>query len=235
MKGTFYEVVFDSLKGKIISGEYPEGSLLPAEPELQKMYNVSRTTVRKAVEMLTREGLVSPKRGIGTVILKFKITQSLNMITSLTETMRGKGYNVSLRSLDIEIAPKDEELASLFELADDDEIVKVTRVMCISGEPFALIYNYLPHSIVPDIENKKNKITSFYKFLRDEYFLEAEMAQDSITAIAAGRTEAKALDISKGEALLHLERKCIYDGRCFCYDVVSILHDKFEYTTTVYA
>ena len=49
-----YKQVYDALLEKIEKKEYPTGSLLPAEPELEKMFQVSRTTVRKAVELLSR-------------------------------------------------------------------------------------------------------------------------------------------------------------------------------------
>ena len=49
---------------------YPIGSLLPAEPELEKIYGVSRTTVRRAIAQLAEEGYVKVKQGHGTIVLK---------------------------------------------------------------------------------------------------------------------------------------------------------------------
>lgn len=51
-----YLVVYETLKGRIIDEQYPVDSLLPPEPVLEKLFGVSRTTVRRAVEMLSREG-----------------------------------------------------------------------------------------------------------------------------------------------------------------------------------
>lgn len=64
-----YQKVFESLKQQIISGEYPPGSLLPSEREIGEIYQVDRTTVRKAFQFLVDEKLVEKHVGKGTVVI----------------------------------------------------------------------------------------------------------------------------------------------------------------------
>ena len=85
-----YDIVYRDLKKKIITGKYPVKSLLPSEPQLCAMFNVSRTTIRKAVDILQQEGYVSPQRGIGTVVLSNRATQDLNKLSSMTQTLTEK-------------------------------------------------------------------------------------------------------------------------------------------------
>src|SRR5688572_9351575 len=65
---TRYALLAESLLGKINSGDYPVGELLPTESELCKQFGVSRTTVREALRHLNDMGLLSRRAGVGTLI-----------------------------------------------------------------------------------------------------------------------------------------------------------------------
>ena len=87
-----YKEVYSKLKEELKEGIYPAGSLLPTESELEKIFHVSRTTIRKAISILSLEGYVKTKQGYGTEVLNIFTVQKLNQITSITETLRQKGY-----------------------------------------------------------------------------------------------------------------------------------------------
>ncbi|MFI6457715.1 FadR/GntR family transcriptional regulator [Streptosporangium amethystogenes] len=57
------EMVADAIRTRIISGELPEGSLLPRQEEMMRELNVSRPSYREALRILEAEGLVSVRRG----------------------------------------------------------------------------------------------------------------------------------------------------------------------------
>ena len=65
-----YQRVYKQILQALKDNTYPIGSLLPAEPELEKIYGVSRTTVRRAIAQLAEEGYVKVKQGHGTIVLK---------------------------------------------------------------------------------------------------------------------------------------------------------------------
>ncbi|EUJ26529.1 GntR family transcriptional regulator, partial [Listeria grayi] len=67
-----YVTVYNHLKQDIISGKYPVGSLFPAEPDLQKHYNVSRITIRHSLQLLVDEGYIKRIHGVGTIVLSQK-------------------------------------------------------------------------------------------------------------------------------------------------------------------
>ncbi len=62
--------VRERLLDDIASGTYPVGSKLPAEPELQEMFGVGRSTVREAVRILSHEGLLDVRPGNGTFVIE---------------------------------------------------------------------------------------------------------------------------------------------------------------------
>lgn len=67
-----YLAIYEELQQQIINGDYLVGDLMPAEPDLQKRYNVSRITVRHAVQLLVDEGYVERIHGVGTIVLSQK-------------------------------------------------------------------------------------------------------------------------------------------------------------------
>ena len=97
-----YQRVYNALKARILEGDYGVGELLPSEPELERQFGVSRTTVRKAVENLSREGFVLAQQGRGTVVLDFSTRQNLNEVTSISETLERKGFTVVPKSMYID-------------------------------------------------------------------------------------------------------------------------------------
>ena len=72
-----YIKIYDKLKSAIKGGTYPPGSFLPTEQELETLYQVSRTTIRKAVKLLSDEGARAVARWSWTSALLRIITRSL--------------------------------------------------------------------------------------------------------------------------------------------------------------
>ncbi|WP_083511846.1 GntR family transcriptional regulator [Alicyclobacillus acidiphilus] len=68
-RDVLYEKVFNDLKSRILSGEYLPGDMIPTEQELMSQFGVSRMTTNRALQMLTNEGLVARKAGVGTFVL----------------------------------------------------------------------------------------------------------------------------------------------------------------------
>jgi len=98
-----YMKVYSKLKGMIFDDTYPKGTLMPTEPELCDMFQVSRTTIRKAMELLEQGGFVNIQQGRGTQVLDYKTTQKLNIVSSFTETLESKGYTVHSKSMHIDM------------------------------------------------------------------------------------------------------------------------------------
>ena len=88
-----YKQMYTSLKKDIKEGKYKPGTFLPTESEMETAYHVSRTTVRKAIGLLTNEGYLSVTQGRGTQVQDISTSQRLNKITSFTETLVWLLYN----------------------------------------------------------------------------------------------------------------------------------------------
>jgi len=224
-----YLRVYDLVKGRIETGEFEVGHYLPPEPELERIFNVSRTTVRKAVEMLAKEGFVYIKQGKGTQVLDFRATQHLQYITSFSETLREKGLTVKHTQLRVVRAVPPESIAEQLKVGTDSEVLRVSRVTYASGKPIALIANYLLPELFPGIEKRIAGMSSLYSFLESEYDVRIDAATDYITARGASEEEASQLHIAVGQPLLVVRRVTHSGGRPIEVAVLRIDADRYEY------
>ena len=65
-----YQQVANDLHEAIVNDVYHVGARVPTETELSRLYDVSRITIRKAIEMLVEEGLLAKRQGKGTFVLE---------------------------------------------------------------------------------------------------------------------------------------------------------------------
>lgn len=221
-------VVHDSIKMKIKDGTYPVSEFLPTEPELEKLYNVSRTTIRTAMELLKEEGLVEIRQGRGTIVLDSRATQSLNKVTSVTECLRKKGFDVRTKSMYIDIIYATEKLGKGLNQPLGTPIARIQRIQLINEKPICIIKDYIPYALVPNIEQFTNKFNGLYKFLEEQYHLEIESAADKIFAKSADFAESEMLAVPPGTALLCIQRICYRDDKPIFSDDICILGDQYE-------
>ena len=99
-KSPLYERVESVLASDIADGSFPPETQLPPEEGLIERFEISRTTVRKAVQNLVERGLVEVRRGKGTFVTQPKITQELTELTGFVEDMLALGRTPTARLLD---------------------------------------------------------------------------------------------------------------------------------------
>ena len=129
-----YVKVYSRLKNEINKGTYPVGGFLPKECELEKIYQVSRTTVRNAVKILVQEGLVEVRQGSGTRVLNHKAIQNYNKVTSVTESLMKKGYRVTTSDMMIDIISADKQLADELEIPEGTSVARIQRLQLADEE-----------------------------------------------------------------------------------------------------
>lgn len=225
-----YRKVYTLLKQDIKEGIYPPGNLLPTESELEQRFAVSRTTIRKAIEQLHSEGFVRKTQGKGTEVLDTSTTQRLNHLTSITETLISKGYDVQTRGMSIELITPPEHIANELQLSAGQQVYWVQRVQYADNTPIALMNNYLRASKVPGLEQYSNTFNSLYTFLEQHYHLILLNAWERLSAVAANFTESQILQVPLGAPLLCSKRLTSTEQGPFEYSVTKLVADKYEYS-----
>ncbi|WP_046227879.1 GntR family transcriptional regulator [Paenibacillus dauci] len=225
-----YRKVYTQLKQDIKEGHYAPGTLLPTESELEQRFSVSRTTIRKAVELLGNEGFLKKTQGKGTEILDTSTTQRLNHLTSITETLTSKGYKVTTRGMSIEWITPPEHVADALMLPPGSKVYLVQRVQYADDRPIALMNNYLRANYVPGLEQHVNRFNSLYTFLEQTYHIILLHAWERLSAVAADFTESQILQIPLGSPLLCSKRISHIEQGPFEYSIIKLVADKYEYS-----
>lgn len=197
--------LYIQLKNKLekdIIKNYNPKDLIPTELQIEKEYEVSRITVRKAIELLERENILERKQGKGTFVKEQKILYDANAIGSLTQRLSKENHKLTTKSIEFVIIKEDHYVKELLQC---DTLLCIKRLRELNNKPFALMHNYLDINKVPDLEKKFN-IESLYTFLKDEYSIEFYNAEETVEAKDASKEEAKKLDIKKNASLLSLHR-----------------------------
>ncbi len=224
-----YIKVHNEIKDLIAGGAYPVGTLLPPEPELEKQFGVSRTTIRRAVELLARAGCVEVKQGRGTMVLDYNINQNISGITSISQTLLKKGYDVKPRKIHMEHITAEKTVANALDIKEGRALIRLQRVQLADEVPIAIMENYINPDMVEGIERYDNNFTSLYKLLEDEYEYKLDGSIDKITAKVADFTESEMLQIPLGAALILMRRVTFFKGIPMTYDHLRIRADKYQF------
>lgn len=185
-------------------GAIKPGDALPSERDLAARVDMSRVTVRKAVQHLVRDGILVQRHGSGTYVAQHpnRVEQSLSQLTSFAEDMARRGMAVKSVWLDRGLyLPSPEETVALG-LGSGDSVARVARLRISGDMPLAIERASLSATILPDPETIG---TSLYAHL-DKSGHRPVRAIQRIRAVSLGHEDAALLQVSPGVASLHIER-----------------------------
>ena len=210
--GPRYVQLRQRLTDGVEQGILKAGSSLPPEREIATITDLSRVTVRKAIQSLAGDGIIVQKQGSGSFVASAapRIEQSLSRLTSFTEDMSRRGMVSTSRWLERGVfMPSPDEVLTLA-LSPDDSVSRIARLRTANDKPMAIERASLPTDILP---NPILVETSLYALL-DLAGLRPVRALQKISAINLGADDATLLDVDIGDAGLRIERvSFLADGR----------------------
>jgi GntR family transcriptional regulator len=205
-KSPLYEQIYQLLRTKISEGQLRPGDLLPSEAELVEQYQVSRATVRQALDELVSDGLIQRKQGRGTFVSPHNVEQGLVRIVSFTEDMQRRGLEPGTKLRSAELLPATDALARHLEIPVGEPLARIERLRLADGEPMSIEMSYLVHRYCPGILEQDYTTQSLRKMLEDRYGIRFSSARQSIRAITTTKDIAEALSVKNSGALLYIER-----------------------------
>lgn len=189
----------------------PPGERLPSEPVLAKQLGVSRATLRDAMRSFETQGLIRRRQGSGTYVVKVQALDSgLEVLESLETIAKRQGLSISVTNLSVDLCPADTAIAARLGISESSPLICVRRVICAEERPVAYLVDTLPEQVF-HLENLPN---DFHGSVLDLLLARGDALKTSranISAIGATAEVAKALQIQRGDVLLHLESD-LFDG-----------------------
>ena len=168
MSEAIYVTVQADLKQKIYQGEFPNLKL-PDERSLAEQYGVSRSSIKRALNVLVQQGVIFKKRGSGTFVnpLYLKnnaIFQHEGSNLGVTDSFRVDGQAPSIELLDFQVVAATPEQQQALFLNDGDFVYEIKRLRRLAGEPFMIERGYVPIAVVPGL-NREIVSGSVYEYI----------------------------------------------------------------------
>lgn len=202
----YYAQVKDALQARIREGEWQAGHQLPGEPELCRIFNVSRTVIRQALNELLHEGLIVRAKGRGTFVAEPKIKGSLvQRLTGFHEDMVSQGYVPVTQTLRQESVPANPKVSSYLEIPPGTLVIEIERLRFVQDEPVVLVTTYIPQSLCPDLLDADLSRQSLYAFMEARCGVTIARGRRFIEAVPANPREARLLKIKRGAPLILLD------------------------------
>nr|WP_321443720.1 GntR family transcriptional regulator [uncultured Cohaesibacter sp.] len=202
--GPLYVLLSRRIEQAIAMGLLLPDHSLPAEREIADLTDLSRVTVRKAIQELVKKGAVEQRHGSGSFVRQQpgKMEQSLSHLTSFTEDMMARGFETSSIWLEREVRrPSPDEMFTLG-LSGGVSVACLNRLREANGQPMALECAVLPVDILSD----PSKVTTSLYDQLDRDGNRPVRAVQKISAVNLGPPEAELLGVTVGMAGLSIRR-----------------------------
>ncbi len=224
-----YQEIFNQLQDAIVAQTYPAGSLLPTEKQLQEDYQVSRDTIRKALQMLTEHGLIQKIQGRGSQVIEQELVNfPISGLTSYQELSQSMHLDSRTRVLNLETILVDEKLSQRTGFEAGQEVWRVLRTRTIDGHVAVLDLDFLLVAIVQDL-SKEAAASSIYAYLEGEKGLDIAYAQKEITVQPTSEWDRKMMKHKDEYVVLVKSRVYLGDTRQFQYTESRHKIDKFKF------
>jgi GntR family transcriptional regulator len=197
-----YLQLADLIRLQVKDGAVQVGDALPSERELADTIGISRVTVRKALDVVLREGLLSRRHGSGTYVAP-RIEQPAALLAGFSADMITRGQAPGSIMIERQTGLPSPDEAMALGLSPDMAVHRLTRVRTADGEPLAIERAVVPASCLPTLDAVG---ASLYAAL-DAHGVKPVRGLQRLQASLASPQEARLLSIPIGAAVLRIERR----------------------------
>lgn len=189
---------------EINSGNWTINQRIPSEEELCNTYNVSKITVRQAINNLVSEGYLMKIQGKGTFVTSVLPIVGLAMKTRFTEEMFGKEVKVEKEILFKGIREPQSDVRTY--LKTDDRIFQIICKRTVNNQPAYIDESFIPYHMLPDIENLDIAHASLYSILQEKGMKKIFKVIQTIEILLIWGESAINLDLDEGVPVLAVHR-----------------------------
>lgn len=216
------------MRQKMANNEWAVGKLIPSENKISQEYGISRMTVRNVISKLEQEGLVERVMGKGTYVSSPRMHGGNLKFDGIISQLQKMGYTITTKVLSIELKTN-AKLSGVFSLPADCVYYEVRRLRYMNDSPMSIHDTYIPASLVPDIESKREEMETqqLFMILEKTYGLVRGTLSETWHAAKAPKWVADILEIKPSEPVL-MNQSVTYDpeGKVFYTETEYFRGDK---------
>ena len=209
-----FSPLYQQIKGLILqslqAGEWKPGELIPSEIELAARFRVSQGTVRKAIDELAAENLVTRRQGKGTFVathneehVQYRFLQLHPDVGRQQDEGRAQRHILECKRVRATV-----DIARSLGLRSGDSVLQVRRILSLGGVPTILEDIWLPNQPFKglDAEKMTHYPAPMYAMFEMEYGVRMVRAEEKIRAVLPDIQQAQWLQIDENTPLLSVER-----------------------------
>lgn len=228
-----YKDIADDIRQKIKNQEYTFGQKLPYEYVLCVSYHCNKETMKKALDILVKEGLIIRRRGAGTFVKDFDPSiDETNQVFAGGLTANYKGIKkVTSDIVEFEVIAADDFLSKKLQIDEGDFVYHIIRARYLDGEPHVVDISYMPISVIPNlkIDHLKNSI---YEYILKDLKLKIQSCHVTIRASLSTSLEQRYLNLKEGEPYIEEEQIAyLSTGAIFEYSLARYHFKDYEFST----
>lgn len=225
-----YRQIYLFFRHQIMSGEYPDASMLPSELETAELFGVSRITAKRALNEVAAEGLCVRKRGQGSRVTYRPSTGPLKSdIQGLMDFIADSDVETEGRVLEFEYLPASPGIAEIMDIDVGAEVQRSVRTRRFEGKPLSYLTTHVPADLGRRF--KRQHLTNNAALtLIESTGVEVSHADQTITATLAEARAAEVMEVRQGAPLLRISRVVHdRDDRVVEYIVGLYRPDQYQY------
>lgn len=224
-----YYQLREEIRNKILTGEWEYGYEIPSEPQICSTLDLSRTTVKQALDGLVNEGLIIRKRGKGTYVnylqYDYKLMDEPNFFMQLAES----GHIQESIVLEKGYRPASKEACQALDIPLETEVAYFKRVRCVDGVPLIIQTVYILKEYDCQVLDQDLEKISFHKYLEDRNSFTLDHFNMKISSIIMSQEDAVHFNCTQPTSgfLFHTifksqNEKILYNERVFRGDAVNL-------------
>lgn len=188
-------------------GIYSNNNRLPRETELSEILGISRTQLRDVLSELEREGFITRRHGVGTVINHhvLQVKNRMDIETEFMDMIRQCGYEPGVLFIGLTEETADPYIAEKLGVAEGAEVLRFRKLCTADGKPAIYWEDVLAKALVKEDYASEDLQLTIFDFLKKVCALEAYMDLTEMHAVAADEKLAEVLQVPVGTALLNME------------------------------
>ncbi|ENK1242378.1 trehalose operon repressor [Clostridium sporogenes] len=225
-----YLTIYNEILNKIESNKIQSGEKLSSENEMMKEYNVSRDTIRKALNLLESNGYIQKVKGKGSFVLDInKFDFPVSGLTSFKELSTKMGVESNTLVKELKLIKPNNFLMKQLSLSKNDEVWKVIRVREIDNKKIILDKDFFNKKYVPLLTKDICK-NSIYEYLENELGLKISFAKKEITVQQATDEDKSYLDFENYNMIVVVKNHIYLDDMSlFQYTESRHRPDRFKF------
>jgi len=226
-----YKQIEDFVLDQIDKGIYTEGEPIPTEVEFCKLFNTSRATVNKALNILAYNGVIYRTAGKGTFVRMYSMDKQMKKLMGFTEQMKMLNVDSSTEIIGYSRVKADRipKVKELFKLGNDDFIHKIERVRYVEHDPIAVECIHISPKVISNLQ-VEDIGGSLYNFIEETLGVKIGSSNFVISAMNATEELKAMFPCEVNVPLLKYEQETfLMNGVVFEYNEIYYLSNKYQY------